>query len=444
MVIRDVRPGAGGAGAPNAPTAGGFPRDLEKSITSTGVLQPGQTPKQAAQELLLSLQGAGFGAGLKGELSIALAGALRSFQGAEGLPKSGKLDQPTADALKTAGLAGPQEPPPPPEKGLSKKDGFERAATNIASEKPRVADGSKSTPDTNFLDALLQKLGGDQGVTSDKQGFVGGTAQTATQNTDQVSQAESKKNVDGGEQKKGTTETQKDAREVKQQLAEQAQAQKVQVARGLRTQETKTDERKRKDALTGKDPTQPGILDEEAEEDATEGEGGGGGRKGRGGDNDGGHDQNGTSEGGTGVGTSDGNERHVGNAPSGRATPWDPRRGHASTDDGSGADAGHYLVPSLSEQAFAALELIRMNANTDLRTTTYAWDVTFYKPGTYAPGQMAQELVHLVVERASAFDDVWVEAQDKLRILVHRHEKGAAVPQQADIDAALRQARARG
>jgi hypothetical protein len=444
MAIRDVRTVAAPA-QPAAPAAGGLPKEVEKSLSSTGIQQPGQSPKEAAQGLLSSLQDAGFGAALKGELSSALAGAVRSFQAAEGLPKTGKLDPPTADALKNAGLVAGAEPmQAPPEKGLSGRDGFEKAPSLAAADKPRVVDMKMSTPDTNFLDALLQKLGGDQGVTSDKQGTVGGTAQTATQQSEQTSAADAKKAVEGGEQKKGTSEAQKDVRDTKNQAPEQANGAKVQVARGLRAQETKTDERRRRDTIDGKDPAQASLLEEEADEAAVEGDGGGGQKRGRGGDNDGGHDETGTAEGGTGKDEGDGNERHAGNASSGNADPWDPRRGHALLDDDPQALPGHYRVPTLAEQAQSALAEISMDASASNKATTYSWDVTFYKPGIYSPGQKPTELVHLVVNAATAFDAVWQEAQQKLSILVRRLERDGAVPSHDDIIQALRQARSRG
>ena len=79
-------------------------------------------------------------------------------------------------------------------------------------------------------------------------------------------------------------------------------------------------------------------------------------------------------------------------------------------------------MPSLSEQAHAALQLIKKDKSEDNRATTYSWDVMFFKPGIYGAGQKAQELVHLSVEKAAAFDPVWQKAQVNLDALVKRGE----------------------
>ena len=100
-------------------------------------------------------------------------------------------------------------------------------------------------------------------------------------------------------------------------------------------------------------------------------------------------------------------------------------------------------MPSISEQCFLALDKISKNASVENRATTYSWDVTFFKPGTYGPGQKAQELVHLVVDKATAFDAVWSRAQANLTVLVRRTDADGAVPSLDDIVGALRQARAR-
>ena len=135
-------------------------------------------------------------------------------------------------------------------------------------------------------------------------------------------------------------------------------------------------------------------------------------------------------------------ERDSGNASSGDRK-YDEPRGHASVDDGSGDGAGHYRVPSISEQAFAALEKISKDVAAENRATTYSWDVLFFKPGVYGAGQKAQELVHLVVEKATAFDPVWAKAQANLNAMVKRMDPDGDVPSLDDIIAALRQARAR-
>jgi hypothetical protein len=100
-------------------------------------------------------------------------------------------------------------------------------------------------------------------------------------------------------------------------------------------------------------------------------------------------------------------------------------------------------VPPVSEQAWAALASIRRDEHEENRATTYSWDATFYRPAVYGPGQKAQDVLHLVVKKATAFDAVWQKSVEALTALVHRFEKDAAAPTIDDVVAALRQARAR-
>ena len=420
--------------------SGGLSPNLEKGLAT---LQPGQPPKATAEQVLVGLKGKGFEAppAAPKDLGAQLAGALKQFQAGNGLAQTGGLDAKTGEALKNAGITGaPQEAP-----AKTAKDDFERGAPSLLKQgaQQRADIAKNSTPDTNFLDALLNKLGGDQGVTSDKAGQVGGAQQTSTE-TAKSDQAKEAKKVNEAEQKSGSTsDAKKASSSEQQQLDKAAKDSKLQVARGLKANETKTEEQRRKPALTGKDPTERGILDEEADEDATEGDGGDGKKRGKGGDQaGGGHDVNASGDAGA-AGDADGNEKSRGNAHSGDEDHGDPDRGHASIDDGSGAEAGHYKVPSLSEQAFAALLKIQRDASATNKATTYSWDVVFYKPGIYGPGQKAQDLVHLVVTSATAFDPVWQKAQANLHVLVRRLERDTPVPTLEDIVGALRQVRAR-
>jgi hypothetical protein len=422
-------PSTASASTTPAPPTG---RDLQNA----GLLKPGQNPADALKNLLGGLKAAGFQAPASAkDLGAQLAAALRQFQQAQGLPPTGRLDGATAEALKN--LSDPQAA------NKAAKDGFERAPTLLKQGDKQRADVAKnSTPDTNFLDALINKLGGDHGVTADKQGYVGGTADTAT-NTAKTEATKEAKKVSEADNKTGSTsDAKKAAREESNQQLDRAKENKLQVARGLKAEQTRTEEQRRKDALFGKNPTERGILDEEADEDDDAGEGGDGKKRGRGGDQQAGAHGDGSDSAGA-EGERDGNEKSRGNAQSGDDDRGDPRRGHASVDDGTGAGPGHYAVASLSEQAFAALARIQKDPQDGLKATTYSWDVMFFKPGVYGPGQKAQELVHLVVASATAFDPVWQKAQANLQVMVRKVEKDVPVPSLDDIVAALRQARAR-
>ena len=427
----------------SATTGGqGVPNPVAQAVQKAGLVQPGQTPQDAAKAILGQLNGGGFQAPAAAgkDFTSQLAGALKLFQAAAGLPQTGKLDGATAAALKGLG----QETPQAGEKAL--RDNFEKGGGPSllkSGERSRADLAKNSTPDTNFLDALINKLGGDHGVTADRAGQVGGTKETPTQA--QTDAAKDVKKAAEADNSKGATADAKktSADNAQQQLDRAHRDPKLQVARGLKAESTRTEEQRRKNSLQGKDATELGILDEEADEDAVEGDGGEGSRKGKGGDQSGGgHDAEGADLAG-GTAGKDGEEKGQGNASSGLDEDGNPIRGHASIDDGSDDEAGHYQVGSLSEQAFTALAEIKMDQSASNKATTYSWDVMFFKPGIYGPGQKADDLVHLVVQEATAFDPVWQRAQANLQAMIRRVDREGDVPTLDDIVGALRQARAR-
>lgn len=444
MAIRDVgqKPGAVPSGHASA-----MPAPLEKGLGDAGLLKNGASSQDAAQGLLSRLAKGGFAAPPGASVSSALTSALKQFQAKQGLAQNGKLDAATQGALAKAGVLVEPEPA-----GVARqkadKDGFEKQGPSLLKqgEQKRADQAKQGTPDTNFLDALINQLGPggpNEGTSAtDIKGAAGGQESHNVESQQRV--AEAKKGE--GVQKKGSVAgNDQDVSTPTNQQLDRGNAQGVKVARGLRAENTKTDEKRRRDALAGQDPTELGILDEEADEDALEGAGDDGKqRRGSGGDQEsGGQDADGATSGGSGVGAeAEASERDRGNATSGDERFGDAR-GHASIDDGSGAAAGHYRVPSISEQCFLALDKISKNSSVENRATTYSWDVTFFKPGTYGPGQKAQELVHLVVDKATAFDAVWSKAQANLTVLVRRTDADGAVPSLDDIVGALRQARAR-
>lgn len=446
MAIRDV--GGGKPGGVPSGHAGGVPVPLEKALNEAG-LTKGSTPQDAAQALLGRLSKAGFAAPPGQALNAAITAALKQFQAKQGLPQSGKLDQPTAGALQGAGILQSPELAQAARK-KAEKDGFEKnAPTALKQGEQRRADlVNQGAPDTNFLDALINQLGaGGPNEGTSATDIKGASAGADSRNVETQQKVQESKRGEGVQKKGSTQGAEKDGPTPTPQQMDKGNAQGVKVARGLRTESTRTDEKRRKDALAGKDPTEMGILDEEADEDALEGAGEDGQKKrGRGGDQDsGGQDEAGSESGGSGVGAeAEASERDRGNATSGDER-FHEKRGHASLDDPSadGLDPGHYRVPSISEQAFLALDKIARDVAVENRATTYSWDVTFFKPGIYGPGQKAQELVHLVVDKATAFDPVWNKAHANLQALVKRADPDGAVPTLDDIVGAIRQARAR-
>jgi peptidoglycan hydrolase-like protein with peptidoglycan-binding domain len=136
-------------------------------------------------------------------------------------------------------------------------------------------------------------------------------------------------------------------------------------------------------------------------------------------------------------------QEHDTNAPAGDEDFADARRGHANVDDESEDDEGHWEVPPLSAQLRAALEEL-VRDDDEGGAATYSWDVTFYKPGVFGRRQPAEALWHLVVDRASAFDDVWREAHGFITARMSEAEPTAFPLVFEDFVLALRRARVRG
>ena len=99
-------------------------------------------------------------------------------------------------------------------------------------------------------------------------------------------------------------------------------------------------------------------------------------------------------------------------------------------------------MPSLAEQVRDALDTITRDSDS-ISAATYSWDVTFFRPGVYGPGQPAPEIWRLVVERATAFDKVWREACDAITIKYLYLEPDREPPTMEDFVIALRRARVR-
>ena len=138
-----------------------------------------------------------------------------------------------------------------------------------------------------------------------------------------------------------------------------------------------------------------------------------------------------------------GEESAVGNAKAGDDVFGDDDRGQTnvkSDDDGDGP--GHWRVPLLSEQVHAALEKIARDDDGS-GPVSYTWDITFHRPGVYAPGQPAEEIWHVVVHQATAFDPVWQTAADAIASRMLYAEPDAQAPTLEDFIMALRRARVR-
>lgn len=139
-----------------------------------------------------------------------------------------------------------------------------------------------------------------------------------------------------------------------------------------------------------------------------------------------------------------GHQDGQGNQATGDDRLEDARRGHALVDDGSGVDAGAYEMPSLDEQLRAALDAFRREESQDERhTTTYTASFVLHKPGFYASATLAPCLLNLTVDTATAYDEVWMEALEKINKVVRRHDPHSWPLSVDDILSALQRARAR-
>ncbi len=439
MAVR-VNPGAN----QGAPAQGGnatfVPGQAAKVLQELGLVKPGMSALQVTQNLLGALRAGGFPT-MGGALAQQLSAALSAFQRANGLPVTGQLDQATAALLQKHGLL-------PTNLGasggvLNVKDGFEgkRAQTDgnaaSAASKPdanlqqllsnvvkAAVDGSQKAME--FLAGMFGLGGG--GVAAGGQGGEAGHGNAAAQGGAVVADASNSaaRTVDGSASGKGSDGQGRHdgsglARDVAGQQSKKSANEKVRSKAGL------------KDALArGVDD------DEDGEQGLEDGEGEGASQ----GDGEGGGAEDGAFTTGTRDGDEDGSERWQGNASSGDSDKDDERRGHATLDDYWDAARGHYAIPSVAEQWRRALDQVRKDSDATNRTTTYTWDVRFYKPGVYGAGQKGQEILHLVVQEATAFDRAWARSVDALSALVKVHDgDDVDTPVKEDMLRAIRRAR---
>jgi hypothetical protein len=301
--------------------------------------------------LFASLVSAGF-LGNKG----ALEDGIKSFQATFGLPLSGKLDEQTSAALEKHGLLSHQ--------GASTQTGAS-AAESKAQVKRALSEAQKAT------------VAADKNIERDSNRPQASTKQPTT-SAEVAARAPSS----------ATSEAKDHMR------LDNAAAQQPASERGV----------------------QEGAGDPHAVSGQGASEGRGQGVEGRGAAAGGGIGT--TGEGAIGPEAEPaGDESAVGNSKAGDADFVDESRGQASErvgpDDDDGLEQGHYQVPTLLEQVTFALSAIARD-DTGSVPVTYSWDVTFYRPGVYAPGQPAEEIWRIAVTKATAFDQVWQQACDAI------------------------------
>jgi hypothetical protein len=366
------------------------PRDARDTTPIDRALDPSR--------LLASLALGGF----VGKGKASLEEAIKAFQDMKGLPTTGKVDAQTQEALKqdghidanaTATSAG--EPPSKPtssDKPVEQKQQVRRAlvdnapTTKNAADRDVVKDPLRPQANTN-----------QQTSTAD----VAARAPVTT--------------PEGAAAEKARLDTV---------VAQQAASE-----RGV----------------------QEGKGDPQATKGHGEVAGEGAGQKGAGGVSGGGSPDSTAASGAltANVDGPEGDETAVGNAEAGDDDFENEERGNANSDansddndDGTRGEGEHWAVPPLSEQVREALEKI-MRDDEGAGPVTYTWDVTFLRPGTYASGQPAEELWHVAVNKATAFDPVWQKAADAIASRMLYGEPDADPPTIDDFILALRRARVR-
>lgn len=339
--------------------------------------------------LFASLVTAGF-VGPRGNLED----GVRSFQATFGLPLTGKPDPQTQEALTSKGHVDPEAPP---------KATTDKPVEKAAEQKPLVRRALSET--------TTSKTVADRDVTRDPVRPQASTSKPTT-SADVAARAPSTAASDAADKARLDT------------------------------------------VLARRAATERGVQEAAGDPTATRGhgevKGQGAGQKGQGGA-EGGGDTRGAGPGA--LAPQDGpagDETATGNTKAGDDDFLDETRGNANVrhDDDDNADQatlegeGHWRVPPLSEQVRAALEKIARDDDGS-GPVTYTWDVTFHRPGVYAAGQPAEELWHVGVHKATAFDPVWQQAADALVSRMLYAEPDAPPLTIHDFILALRRARVR-
>lgn len=130
------------------------------------------------------------------------------------------------------------------------------------------------------------------------------------------------------------------------------------------------------------------------------------------------------------------------NAPAGDDDTRDSRRGHATLHEENPDQESFYEMPTMSAQLIRALDDLVSDGG-PRGVPTYSWDVTLYRPGIYGRRQPAEAVLHVVVHRAASLDPVWQEARDAVAARLAELEPASCAPSDEDFTNALRRARAR-
>jgi hypothetical protein len=434
-VTGPLGPGAqlGAAGLPPS-------QALKSLLTAAGLLSGGADPSAVAKSIINNLKAQGYVPRSAGEtLDNQLRQALFAFQKANGLKTSGAFDKATLSMLKNLKVLTPNLRA---SAGVvNVKDGFERAMMPAPSAKAAGQELSLAQNLRNLLEARFGAPGralGDALVAVAEAGArLGGFFSSLGEGA-----LNSVNNLVTGAGARAEAEAQAQA-----QVQGRTEGNPANVtAHGLVPTSAKTDDRGRAQAAFARKQAKARGV-ESGDPLAAEGVGDESGNRGflGGGEGEQGAPEQGEDGDGIAVGAieDEATERFTGNAASGDEKFADPSRGHATLDDGTAAPEGHYRVPLISEQIRLSFAAIRKDPSLPNQPTTYSWDVHIYRPAIYGPQQKAEELLHLEVRSADAFDPVWEKSLQALARHLKRTEPDAAAPELVDIQVALRQARVR-
>lgn len=435
------------------------PPDAARAVVDLGLARDLPEARAWLSQLAAALSGAGFGAGPAGVGGRGLAAALRQFQVSQGLPPTGMLDSPTLQRLRERGLvrASPAASGVPggkatqgPAPGGALRPW--RELIPVATAAPRDAGASGQAHSSAVLARDLRLLG-------DLRLGAPGTGPGAAQGGDLGAVRDTLSAL-------GFVGTGRGPAQLMDALRRFRAAQGLPPAAGLDAATLRALSEHlvaswSPDARYGASPASPASpeapsspalahLREEASAasaapfpSAGAEERAGTGKSGRGGE--GGVAPLGDAAGRyASAGASDprGEVEDDANAPAGDEERDDPRRGHATLDDGEHHEEGYYEIPALAEQLREALEAVVRHERAR-GPVTYAWDVTFYRPGVYGRRQPAEPLWHLAIEDAAPFDPIWEEAHRALASRLASVEPDAPRFTPEHLRAALRRARMR-
>jgi hypothetical protein len=398
-------------------------------LKQLGLVRPDMSAQQLTKNLVGALLARGFGGG-GGPLAQQLSAALAAFQRANGLPPSGQLDAKTAQLLQQSGAL------PRAAGGLGVKDGFEGARAPAKDAAQALGKEQSQGPQQLFAGAMkaaadgspqsMQLLSGLLGLGGGglAAGNQGGEGAAPTPGQAQVALADGAGQGIAAKAEGHNANARVDGSGLSRSLA------------GAPAQKGASEQTRGKPGA--QDARRRGLEEDgdDAEDGLEDGEGKGSGQGG----GEGGGAEDGASAQGARAGDQGGSERLSGNASSGDARD-DDERGNASFDEGSGG-AGHHRMPPIAVQWRRALDEVRRQGGTQNRATTYSWDVRFYRPAVYGAGQKAEEILHVVVQDATAFDRAWPRAVEALSTLARRYDgDDADLPLEEDVLRAIRKAR---